>query len=232
MRRISLALAFAVTAATAAHAADPIESLRGAVMDVTRGPTVDWNGFYFGGHWATGSTDINFTDGMTLIPGANSLGKVSSSGNGFGGFIGYNAQWDQAALLGFEVNYTRGDFGAFHSVVTLPGGQTTFGSVDLKDIVSARLRAGWTTGIFMPYVFGGASYGLADTTRTLTSAGGVLLGSIYQNRHSVYGFNAGGGIEMMVFGSGFIRAEFDYVRFSSPIDTSVTTGRLGAGIKF
>ncbi len=38
----------------------------------------------------------------------------------------------------------------------------TFGSVDVKDIFSARLRAGWTTGIFMPYAFVGASYGIAD----------------------------------------------------------------------
>ncbi len=37
---------------------------------------------------------------------------------------------------------------------------------------------------------------------------------------------------MMVFGSGFVRAEFEYTRFISPIDTSVTTGRIGAGVKF
>lgn len=229
MRRIALALAFVGAATAAANAADPAGVLRGAVMDVTQAPTVDWNGFYVGGHFATGTSDINFRDAMTLLPGADPLGKESSSGSGFGGFVGYNAQWDQAALLGFEINYTRGDFGA-HKTVIAPGPDVTFGSVDLKDIVSARLRAGWTTGIFMPYAFGGASYGVADLTRTYTTGG--VTNAIYQNRHSVYGFNAGAGIEMMVFGSGFLRAEFDYTRFSNPIDTSVTTGRLGAGIKF
>jgi opacity protein-like surface antigen len=229
MRRIALAFAFIVGASTASSAADPAGVLRGAVMDVTRGPTVDWNGYYFGGHFATGTSDIDFRHGMNLLAGANPLGKESSSGSGFGGFVGYNAQWDQAALLGFEINYTRGDFGA-HKTVT-NGTVVTFGEVDLKDLVSARLRAGWTTGIFMPYAFGGASYGIADLTRTVTTSG-VLTNSIFQNRHSVYGFNAGAGLEMMVFGSGFVRAEFEYTRFSNPIDTSVTTGRLGAGIKF
>ncbi len=228
MRRLALAFAFAVAATTAATAADPVEALRGAVRDVTQSPPVDWNGYYFGGHFATGTTDIDFRHAMRQVPGANELGKASSSGSGFGGFIGYNAQWDQA-LLGFELNYTHGEFGANKTVVTGP--VVTFGSVDVNDIVSARLRAGWTPGIFMPYAFIGASYGIADLAQTVTTAG-IVTTSLYQNRHSVYGFNAGGGIEMMVFGSGFVRAEFEYTRFSSPIDTSITTGRIGAGVKF
>ncbi len=118
MRRLALAFAFAVAATTAATAADPVEALRGAVREVTHSPTVDWNGYYFGGHFATGTTDIDFRHAMGQIPGANPLGKASSSGSGFGGFTGYNAQWDQA-LLGFELNYTHGEFGA-NKAVTRP----------------------------------------------------------------------------------------------------------------
>ena len=38
------------------------------------------------------------------------MGKVSTHGEGFGEFFGYNSQWEDV-VIGLELNYTHGKFG-------------------------------------------------------------------------------------------------------------------------
>lgn len=226
MRRIALASAFAMAFVASAEAADPPDFLRGPLGHPA--PAVDWSGYYVGLHGAMGRTELNFTEGMGALPGADPLGKESSSSSGFGGFVGYNAQWDEA-LLGVELNYTYGDFGGSKTVTVGP--LTTFGSIDIDHMATARFRAGWAPGMFMPYIFGGVAFGIADVARTVTN-GGVVIGSIVQDSRTVYGYAGGAGVELLVFGNAFLRAEFEYSKFAAPIDTGITTGRVGFGWKF
>lgn len=228
MRRFALALVVAASATSAS--AGPVDFLRGAIMDGAGAPSVDWGGYYVGMHAATGSGDFNFRQSMEFVPGGlplGPLGKVSSSGSGFGGFIGYNAQWTQA-LLGFEINYTRAKFNGNDSDLT--SGVLTAASMNISDIGSARLRAGWAPGMFMPYLFGGMSFGVADITRTIT-ANGVQTALIDDN-HYIYGYAVGAGVDIMLFGNGFLRAEWEYLKFTSPVDTSINTVRAGLGWRF
>ena len=231
MRRFALALVVAASASSAS--ANPIDYLRGAIMDGVGTPQVQWGGYYVGVHAATGSGDFNFRNAMEFVPGGLSLGplgKVSQSGSGYGGFIGYNAQWTEA-VLGFEVNYTRAKFNGTDSDFDPGTLVLTAASMNIKDMGSARLRAGWATGMFMPYVFGGMSFGVADIARTITT-NGVQTGALIDDNHYIYGYAVGAGVDVMLFGNTFLRAEWEYLKFTSPVDTSINTVRGGLGWRF
>ena len=52
------------------------------------------------------------------------------------------------------------------------------------------------------------------------------------NSHLVTGFAGGLGIDMMLYAGLFLRAEWEYLRFTSSVDTTVNTVRAGLGYKF
>src|SRR5207253_2100530 len=100
--------------------------LRGGLTEGLSRNSVNWQGVYVGGQVAYGTSNMNFT-GSTRTVAARLLnglemesvgqisswplmGKVSTHGEGFGGFIGYNSQWTDV-VLGVEANYMHGKFG-------------------------------------------------------------------------------------------------------------------------
>src|SRR5215212_11218012 len=102
-------------AAVQAHAADMSEPfLRGSsVVAAPSGPR--WEGFYVGGHVGMSVPGIDFTnntnDVRTLAglagissPTVTPLGNQDSTSKHFGGFVGYQQQWD-GAVIGLEGNY-------------------------------------------------------------------------------------------------------------------------------
>jgi opacity protein-like surface antigen len=46
------------------------------------------------------------------------------------------------------------------------------------------------------------------------------------------GYTFGVGTEVMLYGGLFARAEWEYVRFTGPIDTNINTVRGGLGYRF
>ena len=52
------------------------------------------------------------------------------------------------------------------------------------------------------------------------------------HNHLVYGYSAGLGVDVNLVGGLFMRAEWEYVRFTSSVDTSINTVRAGLGYKF
>jgi opacity protein-like surface antigen len=96
-------------------------------------------------------------------------------------------------------------------------------------------------------MFGGVSLGQADIVRTAVVSGTQVnpgaavdfrtINFAYnqtdvQNGHFIYGYAGGLGIDMMLVGGLFMRAEWEYLKFAAPIDTSVSTVRAGLGYKF
>jgi outer membrane immunogenic protein len=274
MRRFLLAAAIsgAVSGAQAADMPD-LPFLRGAFTDGLTSAKVNWQGFYVGGQAGLGTSDMNFT-GATKTIAAHLLsgtaiesmggvsswplgGKVSTHGNGIGAFAGYNAQWDDV-VLGVEFNYMHGTFGGSQTdtmsrFFDAGGGYTdrvtydATGKMTISDMASARLRAGYAYGSFLPYLFGGVALGQADIIRTAHIYGDQvnpsapipfndvpfdLSATDAKNSHFVYGYSFGLGIDVMLCAGLFLRAEWEYNRFTSSIDTSVNTGRVGLGYKF
>src|ERR1700726_3480535 len=124
MRRLLLAAVMFGTAA-GAHAADMPDFLRGSLSGAPA-PAVNWQGYYIGGQAGYGSSDENFNGSTSNIIAALiannviqemgvaqwnlSLGKQSARNSGFGGFGGYNSQWDDV-VVGLEASYLHGSFG-------------------------------------------------------------------------------------------------------------------------
>ena len=279
MRRLLLA-AMMFGAVSGAQAADmpDFPALRGGFADGLTTTRVNWQGYYIGGQAGYGSSDENFngaTGNMIAALLANTtieaemgvsqwnlgLGKQSARTSGFGGFGGYNSQWDDV-VIGLEASYLHGAFGGTSTATkALAGGPLSDGffhavtatsqaSIAISDIATFRARAGYATGSFLPYVFGGVALGQADITRTVTVddhyaptfAGAVgscatafcahLTASQAQHGHLIYGYSGGLGVDVNLVGGLFLRAEWEYVRFTSQVDTSINTVRGGLGYKF
>jgi outer membrane immunogenic protein len=271
MRRFLLAAVMFVTALPGSRAADlsDLPILRGAVGSLSSG-RVNWQGFYAGGQGGFGTTDMDFTGVTQSIAqkllfdtaidnsgGVSSwpLGsKASVHGNGWGGFAGYNSQWDDV-VVGVELNYMHGKFGGSQTdsmsrsffdssgaldIVTYQ----SVAAVNLTDMASVRARAGYAWGVFLPYVFGGFAFGQADIIRTANIFGDqidpttgarfpfFITASDNQNQRFVHGYNAGVGVDMMLYSCLFLRAEWEFTQYAAAIDTSVNTFRLGLGYKF
>ncbi|MBU6464532.1 MAG: porin family protein [Bradyrhizobium sp.] len=194
MRRFFL-LAIVLGAASGAQAADMPDFLRGSLLP-SPAPGVNWQGFYVGGQAGYGSSDENFngsTNNMIAALVANNviqqtgvanwnlnLGKESSRTTGFGGFTGYNWQWDDV-VLGLEASYLHGSFGgmasasegplifgplsdnAYHAV-----GATSTSAINITDMATFRGRAAYAYGSFLPYMFGGLALGNANISQSAT----------------------------------------------------------------
>jgi outer membrane immunogenic protein len=283
MRRLLLA-AMMFGAASGAQAADmpDFPALRGGFTDGLNTTRVNWQGFYIGGQAGYGSSDENFNGstgnmiaallantsieaGMQVSQWNLGLGKQSARTSGFGGFAGYNSQWDDV-VIGVEASYLHGAFGGtstatkslatgaplsdgfFHSVTA-----TSQAAISISDMATFRGRAGYAVGSFLPYVFGGVALGQADITRTVTVddhyarnfATAVascssspapfcvpMVANQAQHGHLIYGYSGGLGVDVNLVGGLFLRAEWEYIRFTSQIDTSINTVRAGLGYKF
>ena len=108
-----------------------------------------------------------------------------------------------------------------------------------------RGRAAYAYGCFLPYLFGGFALGNANITRSVNiqeSESFAALGPFTgvaplstteaAHNHLIYGYTAGLGVDVNLIGGLFMRAEWEYIRFTAAVDTSVNTVRAGLGYKF
>jgi opacity protein-like surface antigen len=261
MRRLLVAAFIVVAAQGAAFAADPPDFpvLRGSVYEAPKSYRTNWQGFYVGGQFGYGAAEIDFTrfnEGTTwpALPGINTTSKS------FGGFAGYNSQFEDV-IVGIDLSYSRGPFAAtaFNSATTtapnvgpLPGLSRvstlqTNASMTVLDFGSVRARGGYVAGNFLPYAFVGIGIGRADTALsqsiTGTYEGTTVLNEVSgaprrtaistdTNGQFIHGVSAGFGLDWMVFGGLFVRAEYEYLQFTSTIGTNIHTARGGIGYKF
>jgi len=168
-------------------------------MDGPAGNFVHWGGVYVGGQISYSGTSGDFTN-TTQAPIAYALretglenefapstwpvlGSASHTGAGYGGFVGFNTQFEHL-VLGFEANYDQASLSLLApnspiSRVTPPdsGGDTYLvnitgsGSVTSLDFATLRGRAGWAVGGFLPYAFAGVAVGHANVNVAATIYG-------------------------------------------------------------
>jgi opacity protein-like surface antigen len=231
-----------------------------------------------------GLTNFIFRNSVLQAPTSawSLLNKNSPQGTGFGAFGGRNYQYEDL-VFGFEANYTYLNKLATSStssislgIVNPPGSNppanhtytyetslTGNAALQIKDVVTLRGRAGWATGDFLPYLFGGLAVGRMDVARSVTTnvvlrddatevenlpGGGTVtinLPPVFSNIPSlsqsdseertnsfVAGWTAGLGMEYNLWGSVFMRGEWEYVKFMAVKNTSVSMNSLHAGIGY
>jgi opacity protein-like surface antigen len=278
MRRLVLAAMMVVTAHGALAADMPdLPVLRGFVNDGPPAPRTTWQGFYVGGQAdfsrpAANLTNVNngtITNFEELVgpvigfplPVFPTLGIARVSDSGFGGFAGYNAQWDDA-VVSLEGSYTHTKLSQFYSGIPqfanagqLGGFNYTshaysFANVNVHDFGTVRMRGGWSVGCFLPYFFAGVALGSGDTVHVVSAQVtrapapgqtqdpnaplGVPLTSQTETATNrlFYGHTFGLGSEVLLFGNLFARGEYEYVRFTTPVDVTINSVRVGLGYKF
>jgi outer membrane immunogenic protein len=109
------------------------------------------------------------------------LGLADNQGATYGGFFGYNTQWDDV-VIGLDVNLNRSNFfanapadpiqravgaGGNSYLVTVDGS----GSMRIDAFGSARMRGGYVLDNFLPYATFGFAFGQADVARSATVFG-------------------------------------------------------------
>jgi len=251
MRRILLAAAMLGTA-SGTQAAD-LPFLRGSFTDGLTTTKVFWQGYYLGGQLAYGSIHsklpgaINSDMQSTFHPPAGvtyywrGLGEAHSLNAGYGGFAGYNSQWEDV-VVGVEANYLHGEYRAYAGSMgnvynpdsTVLSSTHSTAVLRVSDFGSLRMRAGYIMGCFLPYAYFGAGLGSQTIERNVSSSPSPVLPmwNTATKTKLVYGYSAGFGLDVMLMGGLFTRLEYEYQRVTSDIETNINSVRVGLGYKF
>lgn len=263
MRVIFLAAALGAGLSTAAAAADmDFGPLRGT-QQLT--PVQGWEGVYVGGFVGASQTNFDFNDvlvddvedllRLTAIEADEQISRYlklpekDGRDKSFGGFVGYNMQFDEI-VFGVEGDYTRARMSANSTdfiarSVAVRGNGYYFenrgnASAEIEDFGTLRVRAGYTLGSFMPFVTIGGALGRVTVSESASIdiyENGVYVPFTFRSDDKekyALGFAAGAGIEAALGHNFFVRGEWQYIYFTDiqGLDASVNTLRAAAGVKF
>jgi opacity protein-like surface antigen len=172
--------------------AQDFDVLRGS-QSVGPASFTNWSGVYAGGQASYSNLNADFSKSTSplvaqslieLVLEADDhpsqwpvLGKGNTDAAGFGGFVGYNSQW-QNLILGVEGNYTHSHASVMATDSPILNRQVSAGSLEysvnltgtgtltVDDYVSLRARAGYILNNFLPYGFVGFVVGDGDYSVT------------------------------------------------------------------
>lgn len=258
MRRSLLCGVAMLGAAVQAHAADLGEPfLRGSTVVAAPDSGPRWDGVYIGVHAGVSVPGIDFTNntgdlkgvmagtGVTSTLTSTPLGNQDSTSKHFGGFVGYQQQWD-GAVIGIEGSYNWMDK-ALTATNSMSGGfvppansYSAAGSETARiiDYGTLRVRGGWAAGMFMPYATFGVAVGRMDINRSVvvTPTGAAAFPPVSQDlvNQFGYGWAAGLGVDFCLLANLFARAEYEYVQFPDfqGMNAHIHNVRVGAALKF
>ena len=219
---IASLMAICLLAGSAARAADYSPSLP-PLQQCCDSWYAQWDGLYVGGQWGYSQLRSDFSDSN---PSLEMPKGVSSSGNSYGGFVGYNTQiWDPQLVLGMELGYNWAS--SLDTVATGADGVTT-STYKLKDYFTFRGRAGYAFNAFLPYGVLGAAVGRVDYSTNDAS------GLVADGNDVPVGFVFGLGVDVQLLPNVFLRGEWEEIIFSPAggIRSTIDTARVGIGVRF
>jgi len=216
---VGVAVIFAATAVPAY--AEPSEFL-------PTSPAYDWNGFYTGATIGGGfGTSYKTWDTLN-----ERTSDFTTSGVIGGVTAGYNREFG-SILSGIEGDFSGSSIGGGTSC-----DNPAFTCQTNSDwLATLRPRVGYQLGRFVPYVTGGLAVGEVNVQsfRNKTGTGGVNFDQ------TKFGWTAGAGTEMALFGNWSMKAEYLYVRLGDteapsnvglPTTTSFSENLLRVGLNY
>ena len=236
MKRFLLASAAAAVISTTAGAADlPVKYPVKAIPE----PGFSWTGFYIGGNagygWGGGSDDYYKNNCIKTPPSKTcthkSITSYSLSGGGGGGLggggggdpsgfvgggqIGYNYQFQNNFVLGFETDIQGADLrgSTDWSPVQHPGAFNRETSIDYYGTI--RARVGYAIDRFLPYVTGGLAYGKLGFSETFISSQNPVWNYAAADSSTKWGWTVGAGAEYAITNNWSVRAEYLYVNLGN-----------------
>ena len=230
-----------------------------------------WSGSYIGGHYGYTNLGANFNgatqQGVATILRQSQLeaeqhpsrwpvlGRTHVKDNSFGGFAGYNVDLGGSLVMGMDGAYVDTDLststsgtlsrtetvGGTANAVTIAGSS----SLRLHDYFTARFRAGYAFGQFLPYAAIGAAAGRFSWTTSTTvtviidptgtpSTYGPFTETYSRDKQYVAGVSAALGMDVMITPNVFLRGEWEFVQFGKVgnIKPNINTARVGVAVKF
>ncbi|MBY0610703.1 MAG: outer membrane beta-barrel protein [Beijerinckiaceae bacterium] len=185
--------------------------------------------------------------------------NTSASDGAYGGFVGYNTTWEDV-VLGIEADYQRTNLKAGS---TISIGRQVIDSLgvndsytansqiasNITDIATVRGRVGYAFGDALPYLTLGVGiiHGKSSVNTTIDVSGvDTATPPVYQPFTAHYqggyrnrdkwavGLAAGAGVDYALTRSIFLRAEYQYLRFTSFDGTEVNlnNAKVGVAAKF
>jgi outer membrane immunogenic protein len=213
VKRFALALAFSISAGSAALAAD----LPPAQANVpVAAPVYNWSGFYIGGNlgvagWSNDSPSDTFGSTFAIKGGSSFLG---------GGQLGVNYEFAGGVVIGAEAMFDWLSNSKTTITGTLPCHCTATANINDRWLTIATGRVGYALDHVLVYGKGGAAWVGANTpVLTVDNTTPVSLSGPSHN----FGWTAGAGLEWAFYDNWSFRAEWDFVRVGGQSFTVAST---------
>jgi outer membrane immunogenic protein len=227
VRRIGaglVACAFADFASAADMAAPPPPPPAPPILAPVAAPAYKWSGFFVGGHLGYGWSQ----QAMTLSAPGASPGTIplaiAADPHGIVAGVQYGTNWQfDRVVLGTESDFSFTDIRRSQTIVT--ANATNTGEQKLPWFGTTRVRAGYTIqDNLLIYATGGLANGTADTS---FSAFGNAIAAIGSRRKTLWGWNAGGGVE---YGVGPWSAKVEFLYYDLGTQTFYAIDAVNPGV--
>src|SRR5262245_39592386 len=215
----------AMTLGTAASFTSAISPSLAADVIPPAEPIVDWTGPYIGVHAGYAWVKWHGEDTEGIPP----LASVTLEDNNFifGGQLGYNWQVAPSFVLGMETDATWLD------VSDEDDSDFNFESIETDWLATVRGRAGFAMDHIMVYATGGVAFSDTEVEDEDSDA---------EQDETLFGWTAGGGVEVLLAQNVTAKAEYLYIQFdeeefevpglASDIDLHAHIIRTGVNYKF
>lgn len=201
--------ALALSASTAAYAADAVEQIPEAPVAI-ESPAFTWTGAYVGVQGGAG-----WLDGEFSVPGASATQDFD--GGLVGAFVGYNWQFGNGFVAGIE-----GDF-------DYNWNEESFGGVDVGTDWSGAVRGRIGYAFDRVMVYGAGGWAITN---------GYVEGLGIDESETFNGWTVGAGVDFAVTDNMFIRGEYRYNDFGDKdigginVDLDQHVVKAGIAVKF
>jgi outer membrane immunogenic protein len=195
-------------------------------------PVFTWTGFYLGANLGFGGDRSVYPFSAAAVGGGAAFTgsfSITSSGVIGGGQVGYNWEFPNNFLLGFETDF---DGAAIRGKITANVGGATGGGPlgvaaevgsTINYIGTVRARAGYTWDRFLVYGTGGFTYGQVNSSASAAVGAGGGGGAISASQTSGrVGWTAGGGFEYAITQNLTVKTEYLYVIWGRPLHSIKT----------